>query len=821
MTPREKQLLAENESLRNRLAEAEEALDAIRNGEVDAIVVSAPEGEKIFSLTSAETPYRIILEEMNEGTVSVTKNGLILYCNNRFSAMVCTPMEQVFGSNFSVFIRDEERPEFEKLLQAGLDGRSQGEFTGSLPGEQAIFFHLSLRSLPPEVPGDLFIIVTDITKRKNAEAEINKYHEHLEEIVALRTRELGESETRLSIAQKAARAGVWDWHIVTNKLTWTPEFFELFGMDPMTPEANFDLWRSVVHPDDLPLAEKTILDSVRDHTTLENDYRIILPSGKIQWIRAIGNTLYDEKDQPVRMSGLCIDITGQKLMEQALQVSEKKYRELVRHAPAGIYEIDFRNQKFVTVNDAMTELSGYSREELLEMNPLDILEEESRLLYQSRLERMARGEKPPETVEYKTRKKDGNIITVLLNTSLKFDSSGKPVGAMVVGHDISERKRMESMLTTTLQRFYLMLGSMYSGTLLMTEEGTVEFVNQAFCNFYMLKESPEELVGLPSAEFLDKIKPAFLDPEKAVERIREILKIGKPVMSEEFPLSNGTTAIRDYIPLSVGGVSCGRLWIHRDITQRKTTELEIRNLSVNLEQLVKERTIQLQAVITELEEYNYSIAHDLRAPLRHISGYIGLLGKSLPVKLDEKTRKYMENISGAAEKMGNLVDSILTFSRMNRAPISFTDVSISELVEECRNTLKEEINDRQIIWKIDPLPVVHGDKDMLSIVLTNFLSNAIKFTRPKPDPMIEIGCSKDNGNHEVIIFVRDNGVGFEMKYSHKLFKLFERLHNDSSLEGIGLGLANSRRIIQRHGGRTWAEGSKNQGATFFFSLPGK
>jgi PAS domain S-box-containing protein len=251
-----------------------------------------------------------------------------------------------------------------------------------------------------------------------------------------------------------------------------------------------------------------------------------------------------------------------------------------------------------------------------------------------------------------------------------------------------------------------------------------------------------------------------------------------------------------------------------DITARALVEQKVNELNRQLEGKVE----QISDVNRELEAFSYSVSHDLRAPLRHISGFAGKLEMQLGDKADDRVRHYIDVISSSSRRMAQLIDDLLVFSRLGRGALRLQPVDMQSLVDEARALVETDAQERRIDWKIAPMPIVIGDENMLRTVWQNLLGNAVKYTSHREFAQIEVGLDRTPaGDYQ--FSVRDNGAGFDMQYAGKLFGVFQRLHRASEFPGNGIGLANVRRIISRHGGRTWAEGEIDRGATFHFSLP--
>ena len=236
-----------------------------------------------------------------------------------------------------------------------------------------------------------------------------------------------------------------------------------------------------------------------------------------------------------------------------------------------------------------------------------------------------------------------------------------------------------------------------------------------------------------------------------------------------------------------------------------------------MEQRVIERTAELESANKELEAFSYSVSHDLRAPLRHIEGFVEILRSTQADALNEEGSRHLQTISDSSRQMCKLIDDLLSFSRTTRVELRKVHVSLDDIIQGVIYEMKPDLKDREIEWKIAPMREVEGDPALLHQVFYNLISNALKYTRTRRHTRIEMGSTQTD--NEYVVYIKDNGVGFDPRYAQKLFGVFQRLHRASEFEGTGIGLANVRRIITRHGGRTWAESELDEGATFFFSLP--
>jgi len=921
---------------------------------------------------------------------------------------------------------------------------------------------------------------------------------------------LRQSKIRLELAHRAAGAGTWDWDMTSQRLEWSEELFKLFGLDPGQATSTFDTWTRVIHPDDVQDAANRIKLAIKEKTPLTSEYRVIHPNGGIHWISAMGDTTYDLSGQPLRMSGICTDITGRKRAEQALRTSEERYRSLMTNLEVGIV-VHAPDTSILMSNPKAAELLGLSEDQIagrlaidpewkfrtennLPLPPLQypvsqvvatrkpfrnvilgviqpttnklvwltvngfpvfdaqgeitevlisfiditerkLAEEALRLKnlvfdasiaansisgldgiiteandaflrqwgYTSKAEVIGRpisdfssfdheslaiitalNKKDEWEGDFNAKRKDGStFIAHGLATTLK-DTLGHVMGYQSAVIDITERIIKEEALRESEQKFRETINNLDEGYYSVNLEGVLlehnhslnrilgfdpatdlkgihlpdfwqypderreyleKLMDEGSVSNYLLRiktQTGEKKSILVSAHlvndklhlppriegiFLDiteririeeslhrhadrlqnlhNIDKAILSPhetpeaiiQKSLQHIRsllssqhasigifdfenealqlfaanihdgsigkanqynlnkaygdlEILRLKRMEVVDDISLKSSTSELLQIlqsegimacinVPLVsgeqlVGAMNLGwadpreftpeELEIASEVADEITIAIEqirlrqeAKHHALEMEQKIKERTSQLLAANKELEAFSYSVSHDLRAPLRHINGYIELLKKCFPGTLPGKEKHYLDTIADSAHQMGMLIDDLLQFSRTGQQEMHLADLDMNDVLREVLQTIKQDIKGRNIKWDIAVLPHVIGDYSLLRLVWNNLLSNAVKFTMRNPKTRIEIGVINDND--EFVFFVRDNGVGFDMKYAHKLFGVFQRLHSSEEFEGTGIGLANVRRIIAKHGGRTWAEADLDKGAVFYFSIP--
>ena len=531
--------------------------------------------------------------------------------------------------------------------------------------------------------------------------------------------------------------------------------------------------------------------------------------GSFYWVDTTLVPFLGDDGKPRQYVAIRADITARKTAEESLRENEELFAEAFKSSPDSLAIIRASDRTVLKANETLCRLWGATSEEIIGKPTREYsvwVDEEARKDFTRTLQE--KGECLDR--EALLQLYDGRRLEFIVSArmiSLRGESC-----IVTVMRDISERKKAENALRESRQEFKELFDNAPIGYHVVDAKGCIARINHA--ELKMLGYTAEELLGQPVWK---------ISAQEEVSRAAVLEKLSgvppPPVFERWLKRKDGTTfpvAIEDRLMRDPDGKIIGIRAIIQDITERKYAEEEIHRLNAELEERVVERTAQLEAANRELEAFSYSVSHDLRAPLRAVNGFAEIVIDDYAPLLPPEGRRQLEVIRESARHMGELIDDLLSFSRLSRQPLHKQPVNHAHLVRAVLADMSTDLEGRDVRITVGDLPASDGDPSLLKQVWVNLLSNAVKYTRKREHAVIEIGCDTRAGR--TVFFIRDNGSGFDMRYAAKLFGVFQRLHRAEDYEGTGVGLAIVQRVIHRHGGRIWAEAALDRGATFYFTL---
>ena len=616
---------------------------------------------------------------------------------------------------------------------------------------------------------------------------------------------LHESEERWRLAMVSAGLGAVDFDPQTGKANWSSFAKQQFGLPPDAEVDYETFWRGV-HSEDRERVKAAIESSLRPGSDGQYalEYRTVgIVDGKERWVSAWGQAFFNGQQRPIRMLGVTRDITDSKLAAEILRRSEERYRILFESMDEGfascemIYDAAGRPVDFtyLAVNPAFTRLTGLPAEAVVGRRVQEVIPtiEQSWLEAYGRVVETGRGERIYNRV---------SALGRHLEASAWRSGPGR---FAVVFNDVTEQRRAEE----ALQRQAALINLSHDAIVTADAERVIRTWNAGAAEMY----------GWTEAEAMGQVTHEFLQTRGSVTNgyVDNVLRQEGRWDGELIHTArDGRVLHVESRQVLLADESSAFLEINRDITDRRRAEEQLQKLNAELEQRIRQRTAELEATNKELEAFAYSVSHDLRSPLRGIDGWSQALLEDYADRLDGDGREYLDKVRSEAQRMGLLINDLLQLSRVTRDPMERDHVDLTAMAQSIAARLREAEHGRSLVFAIEPGLAATGDFRLLEIALTNLLGNAVKYTGPRAEARIEFGQSA--GEEGLAFFVRDNGVGFNMAYVHKLFGAFQRLHKASEFPGTGIGLATVQRIVHRHGGRVWAEGQVNGGATFRFTL---
>ncbi|OAH99686.1 hypothetical protein A1353_20370 [Methylomonas methanica] len=629
---------------------------------------------------------------------------------------------------------------------------------------------------------------------------------------------LNASEQRLRLALQAAKQGIYDLNVQTGEAIVSPEYASMLGYDPETFRETNAAWIERLHPDDLESVAQTYEHYIAGELPeYRVEFRQRTQAGQWKWILSSGSIVERSPDgRPLRMLGTHTDIDSRKETELALRYQMERLHRAEAHARLGSWELFVDNHQPGWWSAEMYQLLGVDPAGGVPTfdEYIGYLHPEDQPLILETLNQMANGIEPTPA-PFRSNPERGPQCWFNPSVNCERDAEGRPIKFFGTLLDITAIKNAETALRKSEERLRTLINTIPDLIWLKDPDGIYLLCNQMFERLFGAKEA--DITGKTDYDFVDRrLADSFRENDL------KAIKAGQPSINEEWLTFNegGYHGYFETIKTPVMGSDgqlIGVLGISRDITVIIEAQESLRQLNASLEARVAERTNELQALNQSLESFVYSVSHDLKTPLRGVEGYSRLLQEDYDTQLDNEGRQFINNIREGIKRMNELIDDLLAYSRMERRKLETNPINLNALLKSVLAELTNEFDARGV--KIDvtlPPLTVHADAEGLTMVLRNLLGNAIKFSAHSGQPQIEISGSQQG--EDVTLWIKDNGIGFDMKYHERIFEIFQRLHRLEDYPGTGIGLALVKKAMDRMNGKVWAESKLGEYAKFYIML---
>ena len=750
------------------------------------------------ALRVSEMQLESILSATADGILAVDNDGRVLRTNRRFAELWRIPPEVLEGGDDARLVefvanqladpqgfRDKVALLYHSNAEARdvvyfKDGRSFARYTAPL-------FAGGVRT------GRIWSFA-DITEQKRA------------------TDALRLQEERLRLAMQATRQGWFDFNVQTGEINVSPEYAVILGYEPAQFASSVQTWFDNIHPDDRQRVKDLFTECIATGERREGEYRRRAHTGEWKWIHSVGKIVeHDSAGRALRMIGTHADITERVRAESKLAMA-------IDVTGVVLWEFDFANG-VLNYDHSLLPVLGFDADETPPRGMRDWIERlhpADRAAFQAHVDAAQSAGDGAFDMTYRVIARSGRVSWLHTRGRIvQRDAAGAPVAGLGTTINVTAARTAEEALRESEGRFRELLQNAPSIAVQgYAPDGTVRYWNRACEHFY----------GYTEQEALGRNILELIIPPEVREAVREAIagmaRSGEPVAASELMLmhkdGSRVPVYSSHAVVKRPGAEPELFCIDVDLSERKAAEAALERLNAELESRVERRTAELEAANRELSEFSYSIAHDMRAPVRAMNGFSSMVLRTNEGRLDATSVSHLRRVVAGSERMGLLIDELLSLARLSRQDLHLQDFDLSALADSVTVALRETEPERRVECTVQPGMRARGDTGLIRVVLENLLGNAWKFTAKTANPRITVDCVADPSG--IVYRVGDNGAGFDMRYAGKLFAPFQRLHHADEFEGTGIGLATVRKIIQRHGGRIWVESAVNAGTTVYFTL---